>query len=113
MKNENFLNEVTKLDAKKIALEKSDNFLAIVILIGIFLGGCIVGMIKGATFSSNKAKQSVVQELCEKHQYNFCEKTKILYKMKNNILIFKQYFNFQTKLLQGVQRNESQCFKQN
>ena len=79
-----FLNEVTKLEAKKIALEKSSNFLAIVTLIGIFLGGCIVGMIEGATFSSNKARQSVVQELCEKKQYDFCEPTKIIYKMKSS-----------------------------
>lgn len=79
-----FLNEVTKLEAKKIALEKSSNFLAIVTLIGIFLSGCIVGMIEGATFSSNKARQDVIQELCEKQQYDFCEPTKIIYKMKHN-----------------------------
>lgn len=78
-------NEVTELEAKKIALEKSGNFLAIVTLIGIFLGGCVVGMIQGATFTLNKAKQSVVQELCEKKQYDFCEQTKILYKMKSNL----------------------------
>ena len=79
-----FLNEVTELEAKKIALEKSGNFLAIVTLIGIFLGGYIVGMIQGATFSLSKTKQSVIQELCEKQQYDFCEPTKILYKMKDN-----------------------------
>lgn len=77
-------NEVTELEAKKIALEKSGNFLAIVTLLGIFLGGCVVGMIQGATFTLNKARQSVIQELCEKKQYDFCEQTKILYKMKNN-----------------------------
>jgi hypothetical protein len=78
-----FLNEVTKLEAKKIALEKSGNFIAIITLIGIFLAGCVVGMIEGATFTLNKARQSVVQELCEKKQYDFCEQTKILYKMKD------------------------------
>jgi hypothetical protein len=41
-------------------------------------------MIEGPAFSSNKAKQSVVQELCEKKQYDFCEQTKILYKMKSS-----------------------------
>lgn len=77
-----FLDEVAELKAKKIALEKSGDFLAIVTLIGIFVAGCIVGMIQGATFSLSKSKQSVVQELCEKKQYDFCETSKVIYKLK-------------------------------
>ena len=79
-----FLNEVTKLEAKKIAQENSDNFLAIVTLLGIFIAGFIAGIVTGSYFWMHNTRQPVIQELCEKQQYDFCEPTKIIYKMKGN-----------------------------
>lgn len=84
MSDERFLKELIKEEAKKIASEKSGNFIAIVTLIGIFLAGCIAGMIEGENYGSRKAKQSVIQELCEKQQYDFCETSKVIYKIKEN-----------------------------
>ena len=84
MENKRFFDELINTEAEKIASEKTDNFIAIVALIGIFLAGCIAGMIEGETYGSSKARQSVVQELCEKHQYDFCETSKVIYKIKEN-----------------------------
>lgn len=42
-------------------------------------------MIEGETYGSSKARQSVVQELCEKHQYDFCETSKVIYKIKDDM----------------------------
>lgn len=84
MTDKRFLDELIKTKAEKIASEKTDNLIAIVIVIGIFLAGFIAGMIEGETFGSRKARQSVVQELCEKKQYDFCETRKIIYKIKDN-----------------------------
>ena len=84
MENKLFLDELINTKAEKIASEKTDNFISIVVLIGIFLAGCIAGKIEGETNGSRKARQSVVQELCEKHQYDFCETSKVIYKIKNN-----------------------------
>lgn len=84
MTDKRFLDEFIKTKAEKIASEKTDNFFAIVTLFGIFLAGCIVGMISGSNFVMHNARQSVVQELCEKQQYDFCETSKIIYKIKNN-----------------------------
>ena len=84
MANERFLDELIKTKAEKIASEKTDNFIVIVTLFGIFLGGCIVGMVSGSHFVIHNVRQSVVQELCEKQQYDFCETSKVIYKIKNN-----------------------------
>lgn len=79
-----FLNEVAKSEAEKIAEEKSDNFIILATLLGIFFVGFVVGIVTGSYFWIHNARQSVVQELCEKQQYDFCEPTKIMYKMKGN-----------------------------
>lgn len=79
-----FLDELIKTKAEKIASEKTDNLIAIVTVIGIFLVGFIVGSVTGSYFWIHNARQSVIQELCEKQQYDFCETSKIIYKIKDN-----------------------------
>ena len=84
MTNERFLDELIKTKAEEIASEKTDNLIAIVTLVGIFLAGSIAGMVSGSNFVMHEARQSDIQELCEKQQYDFCETSKVIYKIKNN-----------------------------
>lgn len=84
MTDKRYLDELINIEAEKIAAEKTDNFFAICVLIGIFLTGCIAGMAGNESYIKNTVKQSVIQELCEKQQYDFCETSKVIYKIKDN-----------------------------
>lgn len=84
MTDKRFFDELINIKAEEIASEKTDNFIVIVTLIGIFLVGCVTGMSVCDVFVMNKARQSLIQELCEKQKYDFCETSKIIYKIKDN-----------------------------
>lgn len=80
-----FLNEAAKPEAEKIADEKIKDFWTAVVCITILLMCALVGWGVGESIGETEGRKELIQELCEKKQYDFCEQTKILYKMKNNI----------------------------
>ena len=77
-----FMGEVVKLETEKIAEEKTDNFIILATILGIFFAGFIVGIVTGSYFWTHNTRQPVIQELCEKQQYDFCAVKKVIYTTK-------------------------------
>lgn len=79
-----FMDEAVKMDAEKIVNEKMQNFWTAVICITILLMCTLIGWSVGESIGETEGRKEMIQELCEKQQYDFCEPTKIIYKMKDN-----------------------------
>ena len=77
-----FYSESVKMDAEKIVDEKIKNFwtavVCIVTLLMFFILGCIAGEIVG----KKDGRKELVQELCDKQQYDFCVVKKVIYSIK-------------------------------
>lgn len=79
-----FLNEVAKSEAEKIVEEKKNDFWTAVVCITILLMCALIGWSVGESIGETEGRKELIQELCEKQQHDFCEPTKIIYKMKSN-----------------------------
>lgn len=77
-----FMNEVSKMDAEKIVNDKIKYFWNAVVCILMLLMFFILGCIVGETVGKKDGRKELVQELCDKQQYDFCVVKKVIYSIK-------------------------------
>ena len=77
-----FMNEVSKIDAEKIVNEKMQNFWTVTVFLLMILMFFILGCIAGETVGEKDGRKELVQELCDKQQYDFCVVKKVIYSIK-------------------------------
>lgn len=77
-----FMNEVSKMDAEKIVNDKIKDFWTAVVCILMLLMFFILGCIAGETVGEKDGRKKLVQELCDKQQYDFCAVKKVIYSIK-------------------------------